>query len=174
MLQHHASEAPIVDASYATFWGTGEYTMSRLFELIKSPFGRRQDHSRHKILLDAAMAACALVALADDDERLAELAMRDRVLVRLKELEDFDTQKAIDTYDRYVQLMIRDKDDGRKVSMEHLLKVRDNRQDSERLVKICLAIGRADHTFSPRERSVVEEICQSLNLHPGDLGVYDL
>ena len=148
--------------------------MTQLFGGFTNPFSRKRQHSRHKILLDAAMAACALVALADDDERLAELAMRDRVLVRLKELEDFDTQKAIDIYDRYVQLMIRDKDDGRKVALEHLLKVRDNRQDSERLVKICLAIGRADHTFSPRERSVVEEICRSLDLHPGDLGVYDL
>ena len=35
--------------------------------------------------------------------------MRDRVLVRLKEIEEFDVQKAIDLYDRAVQAIAKDK-----------------------------------------------------------------
>jgi tellurite resistance protein len=148
--------------------------MKQLFEGIKLPFGRFREHSQHKILLDAAMAACAMVAMADDDERLAELAMRDRVLVRLKEIEEFDVQKAIDLYDRAVQAIAKDKVAGNKSALEMLSKVKGNRQDSERVVKICVAIGRADRHFTAHERSVVEEICSALGLHPADLGVYDL
>jgi tellurite resistance protein TerB len=159
---------------YATFGGRGEHIMRELFERLTSPFRGKSEQSRHKSLLNAAMAACALVAMADDDERLAELAMRDRVLLRLKELEDFNTQKAIDVYDHHVQLIGKNSADGRQAAMDVLSKVRGDRRDSERLVKICVAIGRADHTFSPKERSVVEDICRSLDLHPGDLGVYDL
>ena len=148
--------------------------MAQLFGGVRNSVGRFFERVRHRPFMEATMAACALVALSDEDHRLAELATRDRVLVRLRDLHVFDTQKAVELYDHYAGLITRDPDEGKRKTMELVGRLKDDHKESKRLVKICLAIGRADHEFTPRERSVGEEICRTLSLHPGDLGVYDL
>lgn len=148
--------------------------MAQLLAGVRESLGRIFERSRHKPFMDATMAACALVALADEDHRLAELATRDRVLVRLRELHAFDTRKAVEVYDQYAHLITRNPEEGKRKTLELVGRLKGDHKSSERLVKICLAVGRADHAFSAHERSVVEEICRTLGLHPGDLGVYDL
>lgn len=145
-----------------------------MLNLLRETVEGIRQRSRHKSFVEAAMAACAMVAMADEDQRLSELITRDRVLVRIDELRSIDHQQAVALYDDYSSRIQRDPASGREQALQVIGAFADDRESSELLVRMCVAVGRADQTFSATERSVVEVICRQLNLHPGDLGVYDL
>ncbi|MGD8976910.1 MAG: TerB family tellurite resistance protein [Gammaproteobacteria bacterium] len=145
-----------------------------MLNLLRETVEGIRQRSRHKSFVEAAMAACAMVAMADEDQRLSELITRDRVLVRIDELGSLDHQQAVALYDEHSKRIQRDPARGREQALQVIGAFAGDRDSSELLVQICVAVGRADQTFSATERSVVEIICRRLNLHPGDLGVYDL
>jgi len=39
------------------------------------------------------------------------------------------------------------------------------------LIRVCVAIGKADEDFSGPEKAVITELCQSLGLDCGELGL---
>lgn len=145
-----------------------------MIEGFRDRLHRYREQARRRGFVDAAMAACALVALADRDHRLAEVAARDRVLERLDEERALDRRRAIAAYERYAGLLQSDPRAGRKALLDIVAGLKGDRAQAERLVGVCLAIGRSDQRFSASERAVVEIICETLGLHPGDVGVYDL
>lgn len=145
-----------------------------MLNLLRETVESIRQRSRHKSFVEAAMAACAMVALADEDQRLSELITRDRVLVRIDELGSIDHQQAVALYDDYSSRIQRDPAHGREYAFKAITVFAEDREAAELLVRMSVAVGQADQTFSPRERSMVERICRRLNLHPGDLGVYDL
>jgi tellurite resistance protein TerB len=141
---------------------------------LRGRLGRFREQAQQRQFADAAMAACALVALSDKDHRLAEVTARDRVLHRLDEETALDLRRAIAAYDRYADLLQTDPHAGRKALLDIVTGLKSDRARAERLIKVCLAIGHSDQRFSAKERAVVEDICECLGLHPGDVGVYDL
>ena len=132
------------------------------------------ERSRQKQFVDVVMAASAMVALADRDHRLSELVTRDRVLSRLGELQPVSIRNAVETYDRHARALIDDPDRSRQEIFKLLGEFSGDGEEMTTLVRACLAIGHADTDFSPRERSVVEQICGAVGVDPGDLGVYDI
>jgi len=148
--------------------------MRQLFSGVRGTVDKFRASSRQRGFVDAVMAACALVALADKDHRLSEVVARDRVLHALGREQGIDVRRAVATYDRYHGLLLSDPPAGRRSLMDIVAGLKGDRPQSELLIKVCLAIGNADQEFSARERAVVEEICNLLGLHPGDVGVYDL
>ena len=74
--------------------------MRQRLDGVKGKVGKYRDGSRHRGFVDAAVAACALVALADDDHRLSELTARDRALHHLDRERAIDVPKAVAAYDR--------------------------------------------------------------------------
>lgn len=145
-----------------------------MLRLVSDAIGGIRQRSKQKTFVESTMAACALVALADEEQRLAELVTRDRVLARVDEMRTFDHQRALEIYDRYARLIQDDPGAGRRQVLEKIAVLSSDRESAELLVRVCIAIGRADQTFSAQERSVVEAICRTLGIHPADLAVYDL
>ena len=148
--------------------------MRQLLDGVKGKVGRMRAGSRHRDFVDTTMAACALVALADDDHRLSELIARDRILHHLDQERTVDVNRAVAAYERYSKLLETEGSAGRKNLLDIVASVRGDRQKSEQLIRVSIAVGRADQQFSAKERSVVEDICDALGLHPADLGVYDI
>jgi tellurite resistance protein len=145
-----------------------------MLKLVSDVLDGIRQRGRQRDFVEATMAGCALVALADKEQRLAELLTRDRVLTRVDEMRTFDHQRALEFYDHYAQAIQADPAAGRSRVLDKIAPLRSDRQSAELLVRICIAIGRADQTFSAQERSVVEAVCRALDIHPGDLNVYDL
>ena len=148
--------------------------MRQLIEGVRGKVGKLREDSRRRGFVDAAMAACVLVALADDDHRLSELTARDRVLHHLDRERAIDVQRAVGTYERYTQLLKSDRPSGKQTLLDIVGGLKADPAAAERLIRVCLTVGHADQQFSARERAVVEDICEVLGLHPGDMGVYDL
>ena len=148
--------------------------MRQLLDGVRGKVGRIRADSRHRDFVDTTMAACALVALADDDHRLSELVARDRIIHLMDRERTVDDNRAVAAYERYAKLLETERATGRKTLLEIVAGMKGDREKSERLIHLSIAVGRADQQFSARERSVVEDICHALGLHPADLGVYDI
>jgi tellurite resistance protein len=148
--------------------------MRQLIEGVRGKVGKLREDSRYREFVDAAMAACVLVALADEDHRLSELTARDRVLHHMDQERSIDVKRAVATYERYTQLLQTDRPSGKRTLLDVIAALKPDPAAAERLVRVCLTVGHADQQFSARERAVVEDICEILGLHPGDIGVYDI
>lgn len=133
-----------------------------------------RERSRQKQFVDAVMAASAMVALADRDQRLSELVTRDRVLSRLSELQPISIRGAVETYDQHARALVDDPERARQQIFKILGEFSGDAEEMTTLVRACLAIGHADTDFSPRERNVVEQICGTVGVDPAELGVYDI
>ena len=145
-----------------------------MLNLVRETLDGIRERSKHKTFVEAAMAACAMVALADEEQRLSELITRDRVLVRIDELRSINHDQAVSVYDSFAHQICDDPEAGRARAMASIGALAGDPEAAGLVVRMCVAIGRADQDFTARERGMVEAICRQLDVHPGDFDVYDI
>jgi len=132
----------------------------------------RQELARHRRrpFLAAAMAACALIASADDEVSFSERARMDAVLESLAELRIFDPHDAVNLFDARIEALQADREAGRAEAFEAIRRGTTGgaAEDgaAELLVRICVAISLADGKFASSERAMLGLICAALNLAP--------
>lgn len=126
---------------------------------------------RNRSFLQAAMAAGALVALADGAVTLAERHRIDQILERIDQLRIFDVHEAVDLFDTYVDALRADPESGkvRALDVVHAL-AEDPKAARLLLLRICIAVSGADGRHRASERARITEIAAALDLSPGDCG----
>ena len=124
--------------------------------------------SRYKSqdVLDAVVAACALVALADGRLDHAERQKMIDFVNQSDELRVFDTNKVIQQFNLFVQKIERDSIIGRAEAFKALGRVRSKPEIARLVARYCIAIGYADGYFDENEKQIVAEICMELGLNP--------
>jgi len=130
---------------------------------------RAQDlFSRYKSqdVLDAIVAACALVALADGHLDNNERQKMIDFVNQSDELRVFDTNKVIQQFNLFVQKIERDSIIGRAEAFKALGRVRSKPEIARLIARYCIAIGYADGHFDQNEKQIVSEICLELGLNP--------
>lgn len=130
---------------------------------------RAQDlFSRYKSqdVLDAVVAACALVALADGRLDHVERQKMIDFVNQSDELRVFDTNKVIQQFNMFVQKIERDSIIGRAEAFKALGRVRSKPEIARLVARYCIAIGYADGHFDQSEQQIVAEICMELGLNP--------
>ena len=141
-----------------------------MFERLKQELARH----RQRPFLEAAMAACALIASADDEVSFSERARMDAVLESLAELRVFDPHDAVNLFNARVEALQADRQAGRAEAFEAIRRgaargaagAASDDSAAELLVRICVAISLADGKFVSHERAMLGLICASLNLAP--------
>ncbi|MCZ6510913.1 MAG: TerB family tellurite resistance protein [Alphaproteobacteria bacterium] len=133
-----------------------------MFERLKQELERH----RQRPFLEAAMAACALIASADDEVSFSERTRMDAVLESLAELRIFDPHVAVNLFNDRLEALQVDRDDGRAAAFEAIRRGATAEGAGELLVRICVAISLADGKFATSERAMLGLICASLNLAP--------
>jgi tellurite resistance protein len=128
----------------------------------------RQELARHRQrpFLEAAMAACALIASADDEVSFSERTRMDAVLESLAQLRIFDPHEAVDLFNVRVEALQADREAGQAAAFEAIRRGANAEGAPELLVRICVAISLADGKFVANERAMLGLICASLNLAP--------
>ena len=124
--------------------------------------------SRYKSqdVLDAIVAACALVALADGRLDPAERQKMIDFVHQSDELRVFDTNKVIQQFNLFVQKIERDSIIGRAEAFKALSRVRSKPEIARLVARYCIAIGYSDGHFYQNEKQIVAEICMELGLNP--------
>lgn len=119
---------------------------------------------RDVILLEGAMATGALVALAD--QRLAveeSIAIQD-VLANTERLQLHDTEFAMSLYTRHVDRIRHDFAAGKQGALEAIERCADDMDAAELIVRVGIAIAKADRVIATAELDVIEEICERIGV----------
>ena len=119
-------------------------------------------------VLDAVVASCALVSMADGRLDPAEERKMMEFIHQSEELRVFDTNKVQQQFNHFVRRMEYDQIIGRAEAFRALGKVRSKPEVARLVARYCISIGYADGNFDQREKQTVAEICQELGLNPNE------
>ncbi|MGG3470740.1 TerD family protein [Neobacillus pocheonensis] len=117
-------------------------------------------------VLDAVVAACALVAMADGYLDASERQKMLDFVHQSEELRVFDTTKVIQKFNMFISKMEHDRMSGRAEAFRALGKIRTKPEIARLVARYCIAIGYADGHFDQNEQQMVADICRELGLNP--------
>lgn len=119
-------------------------------------------------VLDAVVASCALVSMADGRLDPAEERKMMEFIHQSEELRVFDINKVQQQFNHFVRRIEYDQIVGRAEAFRALGKVRSKPEVARLVARYCISIGYADGHFDQREKQTVAEICQELGLNPNE------
>ncbi|WP_042356110.1 tellurite resistance TerB family protein, partial [Bacillus rubiinfantis] len=119
-------------------------------------------------VLDAVVAACALVAMADGYLDASERQKMMEFVHQSEELRVFDTNKVIQRFNLFISRLENDRVIGRAEAFRALGKVRTKPEIARLVARYCIAIGYADGNFDHNEKQTVVDICHELGLNPAE------
>lgn len=135
-----------------------------MFDALRKSVEEMLERHRQQPFLEACMGACALVAMADGEVSLSEQSRIDDVLEAIDRLALFEVHEAVDLFNSYVEGIREDPVKGRKAALDAVGPMANDAESAELLVKICLAVSRADGDYAPNERDQIVGVCARLGL----------
>lgn len=98
------------------------------------------------------MAATALVATADGQMTFSKLSALDTVLETVQDLQIYDPHIAVDIYREFAD------------AMAAVGKIERNHEAAELVIRVAVAISKADGQLSPLEVRAISDICSTLGV----------
>ena len=126
---------------------------------------------RHRPFLEAAMAASALVALADGQVTFSESHRLDEIIETIEQLRVFDAHEGVELFKDYIDAIAINPEAGRRRALAAIAGIADDKDEARLLVRLCLAVSAADGAFQDEERERIVEICARLGLAPDEFGL---
>jgi stress response protein SCP2/tellurite resistance protein len=117
-------------------------------------------------VLDAVVAACALVSMADGHLDASERQKMLEFVNQSEELRVFDSNKVMQKFNLFVSRIESNPTVGRAEAFRSLGKIRTKPEIARLVARYCIAIGFADGHFDPQEQQTVADICRELGLNP--------
>lgn len=127
-----------------------------------------EQYSANNQVLDAIMASCALVAMADGYLDPNEKQKVYEFIYQSDELRSFNTNTVISRFDHYVRRLQTDPIAGRAEALRAVGKVKDREDLSRLVVRYGIAIAFADGQLALPEQDAIRDICFELRLNPGE------
>ena len=123
---------------------------------------------KNKDFLNAAMAGCALVAMADGSVSAEEKQKMIRFIESNDALSVFTTSDVIKAFQEFVGQLEFDKDIGQAKAYQALLKMKSNEGAARLLVRMVIAVAASDGNFDAKEQAVASKIVKELGLNPSE------
>ncbi len=147
--------------------------MTGFLTALKGLYRERVERRRNRQFLDAAMAACALVTVADGSVRFSQRVRVDQVMEALEELKVFDPHVGVNLFNDYVQGILSGVEEGRARALRAVEREIDQHPEkAEMLIRICLAVSEVDGEIPLTEQVEIVGLCNRLGVNPGDCGLY--
>ncbi|MED1826075.1 tellurite resistance TerB family protein [Brevibacillus agri] len=143
-------------------------TFSSWLKSTRSTLRDQVKKFQNRDFMDAVVAGCALVAASDGQIDSAEKQKMAAYINRSEELKVFNMNDVIARFNHFVSGFEFDHGVGKMEALKAIGKIRNNPEAARVLISVCCAIGAADGNFDEKEKKVVREICQTVNLNPGD------
>ncbi len=135
-----------------------------MFRTARETLRNSLSRIRNRQFLDAAMAASALVATADGEVTFSELSALDAVLESVQDLHIYDPHIAVDRYRDFADAIAEDPESGRRSAFAAVGKIADDRDAAELVIRVAVAISKADGELTPQEANLISDLCGTLKL----------
>jgi len=119
---------------------------------------------RDRQLLGGAMATSALVAMADHRVAMSESLAVQAVLASTELLKDCDREVALDLYTGHIDRIRADFESGKEDALEAIRACADDIEAAELIVRVGIAIAKADSEFSRVESEMIDDICEAVQI----------
>jgi tellurite resistance protein TerB len=126
-------------------------------------------HFHNRDFLKAAMAVCALAAVADDEVKLSEHYRINAILAKEPALLALDSKKAIDTLYVYVNALQTDWSSAAEVLYKKVRRMAGNHKRARTLMRVAYLVIAADGEVNHKEREEFGRICDMLSLDPREV-----
>ncbi len=143
--------------------------MSNIIQSIKAMIAKHQQKVRQKQFLEAAMSACALLAVADGDIGFAELMARDYILDNVQQLQLFDANEAAETFRIKAEALQNNYQQEKTEIINLITPYSGDRELAPLLLQISLVIAKADRDLKPSEQAIINELKQVLQINDLDI-----
>lgn len=121
---------------------------------------------KNKDFLNAAMAGCALISMADGSVSAEEKQKMIKFIESNDALSVFTTSDVIKAFQDYVGQLEFDKDIGEAKAFQSLHKMKSNAEAARLLVRMVIAVAASDGDFDAKEQIVAGKIIRELGLSP--------
>ena len=126
---------------------------------------------KDEALLEATMAAAAIVSMADGRVVTEERLEVKDVFSEVGMFELVDRTRGMSLFEKYCT-MIREKNPARRQEMNASIKAIAPRQsDATLIIRLCCAVGEADGIVVEPEKSAIRDICHLLSVPPSEAGL---
>ena len=119
---------------------------------------------RNREFMEACVAGCALVSVADGSINSAEKQKMMKFIQQSDELKIFDTKDVIDFFNKVTSNFDFDFEIGKAEALKVIGKLRTKPDAARLMVRVCCAIGNSDGSFDTKEKQAVREICNDLGI----------
>ncbi|MDI4644716.1 tellurite resistance TerB family protein [Cohnella hashimotonis] len=126
---------------------------------------------KNKDLMDAIVAGCAIVAVADGTVSAEEKQKMAGYLGRSEDLKVFNMSEVIARFNHFAGNMDFDIMIGKQEALRTIAKFKGKSEIGRVIIGVCCAVASADNDFDELEKSAVRGICQVLELSPGEFGL---
>ena len=123
---------------------------------------------KNKDFLNAAMAGCALISMADGSVSSEEKQKMIKFIESNDALSVFTTSDVIKAFQDYVGQLEFDKDIGEAKAYQSLHKMKSNAEASRLLVRMIIAVASSDGDFDAKEQTVASKIIRELGMSPSE------
>ena len=127
---------------------------------------------RHRPFLEAAMAACAVIATDDGIVSFAERVRVDQILETLDQLNIYDPHEAVDIFNEYVDEINQSAKTGHARAMESVETFSNDPESASLIIRICLAVAEADGKATLADQIEIVTLCSLLGVNPEGMGLY--
>jgi len=150
--------------------------MARIIKAIRSRYRASLERHRNRPFLDAAMAALALIAIADGDACRREGARVGEILRTLNLLQMFDPDEGLHLFLHHVAAVRLDSEAGHEAVYEALRLGAPDSEAAALIVAMCKSVSEADGLVTDDEKGEIKRICEVLGVSESDIAahVYDL
>jgi tellurite resistance protein len=133
----------------------------------------RKEIERHHNLpfLKAAMAACALVAIADGKVTLGQRARIDQILETLDALKVFDPHEGVELFNDFIDAILESPEDGRDAALKAIFAVARDKATAKLLIRLCCAVSEAKAETHLADQIEIVMLCSRLGIEPKDCGL---
>ena len=121
-------------------------------------------HVEDRVLLEGAMAAGALTALADQQQSLKESLMVQTVIQESDALRFFDLDLALSFYTGFIDRMRSDYEAGKEYALDAVERCSEDIEAAALIVRVGIAIAKADEVLDEAEVAMIEEICARIGI----------
>jgi tellurite resistance protein TerB len=136
-----------------------------LVEKLKGEVERYQN----KPFLKAAMAICALTALADGRLRLGERARMKAVRETMERLRVYDPQKGLAILHEYLEDLKREHGEAATILKNKIGRYAGDHKSARTLLRIAFLVLTAGGPMSPAARQSFDDICDYLAVNAADI-----
>jgi tellurite resistance protein TerB len=145
--------------------------MTGFLDSLANLFREQVGRYRNWPFLNAAMAACALVATANGKVSFCQRVRIDQILETLDRLREFDPHEGVDLFNDFVEKIVRSPAAGHDKALAALSVVAREKEVAELLIRLCLAVSESDGKISMSELSEIVSLCGVLGVEPRSVGL---